>query len=199
MTAAIKEAEPDFVYASYCGAEAADFVRACADARLSKRIPLVGSGFLVDDDALSALDSAAPRIISVRRWVSGLSTPENVAFGAAYREQVGRPADVFAVLGYDTARLILEAANAAGGDVRGERFGDGLARVAFASPRGQLTANSRMQSVSGPLYLCEAGGDRGTLANVVVTEMDPIPELDVREEIVRSSLKTGWLNAYLSV
>jgi hypothetical protein len=39
----------------------------------------------------------------------------------------------------------------------------------------------------------------GRLRNAVTEELARVPESDERMEVMRTSMRTGWLNAYLSV
>jgi branched-chain amino acid transport system substrate-binding protein len=184
LFAMIEETRPDFVYALYCGQPAADFVRAYAESGLTGQIPLAGSGFLVDEALLPAQGQTAHGIKSALPWALALDTPANRDFMTAYQTQTGRTADIFAMLGYDTARLIVEAVNAVEGDT-GQ-----TARFLETLDDARST---------GHLYLREVRQYGPTAHNAVIAELDPFPGFDERIEAERSSLKTGWLNTYLSV
>jgi branched-chain amino acid transport system substrate-binding protein len=200
LLAAIKRVGPDFVFGSYCGAPAVDFVQAYSRSGLVEHFPLVGSGFLVEDDVLSAQGSAALGVKSVFPWAIDLDIPENNAFITAYTKQTGRPPDAFAVLGFDTAQLILKAAEAV---EKGRRWHatlrDALGHVEFASPRGRLKMNAQTHSTASPLYLREVRARSGPPGNAIMVELDPISELEAGYELSQGSPKSGWLNAYLSV
>lgn len=191
----IEQTQPDVVYASYCGQQAIDFVRAYARAGLSRRIPLLGSSFLVNEEVLSEQGAAALGIMSVQAWVPGLQTAENRAFVAAYQSFVGCPANSFAALGYDTAQfidalLVASSERHEGRDVPTSGFSHGV--------RGTIRWDQVSHEMVGPLYLCEVQGDT-IPRNVVREELMRIATSDQRVVALRAGTKTGWLNGYLCV
>jgi len=199
LMAAIRQARPDFVYASYCGQPAVDFVRAYGEAGLARQIPLIGSGFLVDENTLPLQGSAARGIRTVASWADSLNTPENRAFVAAYQAYTRRPANPFAVLGYDTARLIAVSLSAVDGDIRdAASFQKALRGAAFTGPRGSVKMNPATQELRSPLYLREVRGG-SQLRNMIIGELAAAPGLDTAAVAATLGPKTGWLNAYLCV
>jgi branched-chain amino acid transport system substrate-binding protein len=200
LMAQIGAARPNLVYAAYSGQQAVDFVRAYAAARKLKQIPLLGSGFLVDESLLPAQDRAALNVRTALPWAGSLGTLENRLFTRAYQAYTGRPADSFAVLGYDTSQMIVRAVNAVGGDTADfSALVRALGSTAFASPRGSLSMDPATLDITGPLYLREVRRVRGALRNTVVAALDAPPAQDERLAELRDSLKTGWRNAYLCV
>jgi branched-chain amino acid transport system substrate-binding protein len=199
LVAAIVQAQPDFVYGAFCGQTAIDFVAAYAHRGLSRRIPLVGSAFMVDQDLLSKQGTAA---LGIKTAFSSpaADNPENGAFLAAYRYESRLAPGPFALLGYETAQLVTEALNSASADVSQVRdLKATLSTAEITGPRGGIAMNPATQSTSGgPLYLREVQRQDGELRNVVVENLDSTPDKDARVQTLRNSAKTGWLNAYLS-
>lgn len=172
LLAAIRDAGPDFVYASYCGAQAVEFVQAYARSGLAGHIPLIGSAFLVDDrSVLPQLGSAALGIKTSLPWAAPVSGSEDQAVLAAYPQQTGRSADSFAALGYDTAHLITRM----------------MAEGVHEAPR----------ETGGPLFLREVRRHGLALANVVTAHLSSIAERDIQRAVAESSPKSGWLAPYL--
>ena len=101
----IATARPDFVYAAYCGPGAVDWVSAYKAAGLAGAIPLAGSPFLTDEALLPTLGAAALGILTASPAPSG-DQAAALAFADAYQARTGRPADLLALLGYETARLL---------------------------------------------------------------------------------------------
>jgi branched-chain amino acid transport system substrate-binding protein len=198
MLAAIRHAEPDLVYAAYSGPQALDFMRAYADADLAGRVPLVGAGFLFDESLLQQHGQAALHSISGSTWAPELDTPENAAFISSYQAANGQPANPFAVLGYDAARMIADAADATP-RYANDQFLDALRTRQLASPRGDLMMNRQTQSGSTPFYIREVRRHHGLSTNVVVAKIDSIGGLDEAAATIRAGAKSGWLNAYLAV
>ena len=193
----IRLARPQVVFAGYAGPAAAEFVRAYAAAGLHGRIPLLGAGFLADERHLHTLGGAALGIRTALPWAEALDTAANRDFGHAFRASAGRPADAFAVLGYDTAQLIAAAAGADASEPGALRRA--LASAAFGGPRGPVAMDPQALDVSTPLYLREVRASAGALRNAVLGELAAPALLDARFQAVRAATKTGWQNAYLCV
>ena len=98
----IAKARPDFVYASYCGTAAVDWVRAYRQAGLAGAIPLAGGPFLADTTLLAAHGEAALGILAA----SPAAGADQAAFITTYQARTGQPADLLALLGYETGRLL---------------------------------------------------------------------------------------------
>ena len=189
----IERADPDFVYAVYSGPAATQFLSAFNRSPLAGRIPLAGSGFMVEESLLAGQGDAALGVYSCFPWSAALESEENASFAAAYRELTGRPADPFALLGHDTARLVLEIAGA----MRGLRLAEGMvgelvAGCRIASPRGEFHFDAASLRTISPLFIRQVQGSRGAAGNVVIEKLAPsaAPEKPVR-------VQSGWLNPYL--
>jgi len=184
----IVRVRPDFTYGLYCGQAAADFVAAYGRAGLAGKIPLAGSAFMAADDLLPIHGEAALGAISCSPWANDAGNAAYAAFEEVYRARMGRGADLFAALGYDTGRLIAQTTG---------RGADTLAHVAFAGPRGHLTVDTATRQTRAPLYVREARWVGGALRNVTIAELELPTDLDARLKAARSSPLSGWLNTYL--
>lgn len=132
-------------------------------------------------------------------WSASLRTPENNAFTEAYVERTGRAPGPFSVLGYDSARLIVDAANAVEGDTANSgRLLGALASARFMSPRGHFKMDPATHSSASPIYLREVRQNGGTAYNEVVAQLDGVSEWNNPVVAELSGMKTGWLNAYMS-
>jgi len=195
---AIEEAKPDFVYGFYSGNDAVDFVRAYNRSPIGRRIPLLGSAFMVEDDVLSDHGGRAVGIRSGFTWSRDLQTSENTTFTSAYKSWSGRSPGPFAVLGYDSARLIVGGVSAVEGDTsRTVQFLGALANAEFDSPRGRLEMSPHNHGTTSPIYLREVRGS----GNDVVAELKPVGGMeDLGMAMVsESGMRSGWIDAYLSV
>lgn len=187
----IRTTAPDLLFALYSGQQATEFLAAWAESGLAGQIPLAASPFMVDEAALAEQGDAALGIISCLPWAPGLDHAENQAFVTAFLAMTGRRPDGFALLGYDTARLIANALGANGGGL--------TANLRWSSPRGAVKLDGRSQSVVTPLYLREVRRGADGLYNAVIGTIAPADDRDDRLEPLRSGERTGWLNAYLQV
>ncbi|HYO48302.1 MAG TPA: ABC transporter substrate-binding protein, partial [Chloroflexia bacterium] len=200
LMAAIDAAKPDAVYGGYCGQHAVDFVKAYANSRLAGRVPLVGSAFLTDESILSAQGNAALDIHTCFSWPSTLANQENNAFMAAYRQNTGHAPDAFALLGFEAARLVVEAVKAAGGDIGNTaRLRSALSAAKFDGPRGLVGIGAQGESTGGTLHLRKVKWEGRAPQNSLASQLDATPERDAQVDALRASEKTGWLNAYLSM
>ncbi|MFL5806981.1 MAG: ABC transporter substrate-binding protein [Roseiflexaceae bacterium] len=199
LMAQIKAAQPDFVYAISSGREADAFLRAYADSGLAGRIPLAGASFTLAEQAARAPGRSLPDMPMVLPWAHNLGHAENQAFTTNYQSVIGRPADALALLGYDTAQLI-DTAVAAAGDVRDtRRLQQALGQVAFVSPRGAVAIDPRTGSLAGPLYLGVAQQNGAGVRHVALEPISAPSEHDQQIAALRTSTKSGWINAYLCV
>lgn len=129
--------QPDAVACFFAGGGAVKFVKDYAAAGLKGKIPLYGSGFLTEG-VLEAQGDAAEGVMTTLHYADSLDNAQNRAFRSAYRDAYGIAADVYAVQGYDTGLLLLQALEKTGGDLS-----DRAAVIAamegavIDSPRGQ--------------------------------------------------------------
>jgi branched-chain amino acid transport system substrate-binding protein len=112
---------------------------------------------------LVAVGAAAPvGAVTGLHWAETLAGPVNRSFIAAFQRAYGRPADVFAVQGYDTARVIVEALRAAGGRTADRAaFMRAIGQVDFLSPRGRFRFDAGSNNVVDTVYLRQLAGDPG--------------------------------------
>ena len=124
---------------------------------------------MLEEDTLPAQGQAALRAISGFHWAYTLDTPENRAFTQAYRQKFGRDADGYAVQGYDTARVIVEAINKTQGDTSNkDRLLEAIASVKFTSPRGPFEFDPDTRNAVMNVYAREVREVGGKITNVVL-------------------------------
>lgn len=168
----IQNADPPMVFCFYSGGAAVTFVQAYGEFGLTGNIPLVAAGFTVEEDVLPAQGEAALGAHSGLHWALLLDNPENKAFTEAYKERTDKAANVFAMQGYDTARVIAEAINALEGDTSDtDKLIEAIAAVKFKSPRGEFKFDPETHNVINPIYVREVQKVEGELHNVVVEDL----------------------------
>jgi branched-chain amino acid transport system substrate-binding protein len=166
--AQMQKAKPEAIFVFFAGSDAARFVTQAAQYGLLKDARLAGPGFLVEEDVLPAQGSNALGAYSSLHWALTLQTRENIAFTRAYRERWRRDATVYAMQGYDTARVIVEALNATGGDATNKaRLIDALAAVKFVSPRGPISFDPETHNVVQAMYVRQVREVGKAIHNVV--------------------------------
>lgn len=165
--AELADAGADLVYSFYSGGAAVTFVKAYSDFGLAGQLPLTCAGFMVEEDVLPAQGDAATGIQSTLHWSFLLDNPENNTFKSDFQEFAGRDADVFAVQGYDTARVIDEMLKRTEGSTEVEAMVEALDGISFASPRGPFTLDANSQAPENNMYLRTVGEVEGELHNIV--------------------------------
>lgn len=169
----IKAAKPEAIFSFFSGSDAANFIKQFADFGLNKDIKITGAGFLVEQDVLPAQGAAALGAYSALHWALTLDNAENKKFTADYKAKFNSEANVFAVQGYDTARVIVEALNAVKGDTSNkENFLNAIRAVKFNSPRGPFAFDSKTQNVVQYIYYRQVKDTGSGLANVVLGKTD---------------------------
>jgi branched-chain amino acid transport system substrate-binding protein len=194
LLATMAKAQPDVVYAMYSGSAAVEFVAAYAASPLAGRVPLVGAGFLVEGDVLTQHGPAAIGLHTGLPWSSSIGTPANRDFVAAYQQATGHPADSFAALGYDTARLIVEAARAAS---RPADLLEAMQAVTFTGPRGPVGFEAATRAVHAPIYLRAVQREGVALSQVTVATLNAVSTDQDELQAFRSAPQSGWLHPYL--
>ena len=165
--------KPDAVFTFFSGGGAVKFMKDYDAAGLKKSIPLFGAGFLTDG-TLQAAGPAGEGIVTTLHYAESLGNPTNKRFSMAFKKKTNRPADVFAVQGYDTGQLLVHAMKAVRGDVKARK--EILAAMRGAkldSPRGVL-AFSKAQNPIQDIYLRQVkNGDNAVLGIAHKALADP--------------------------
>ncbi|WP_249977623.1 ABC transporter substrate-binding protein [Vreelandella olivaria] len=150
----IASLSPDAVYTFFAGGGGVGFVRDYASAGLNESIPLLGSGFLTEGN-LAALGNAGEGVMTTLHYAETLENEANQAFVAAYESAYGEMPDTYAVQGYDTGMMLVQALSVLGGDTSDqERLIDVLANVQLESPRGPLSFSDSHHPIQN-IYLRE--------------------------------------------
>ncbi len=172
----IQSADPPMVFCFYSGGAAVTFVKAYGEFGLSGNVPLVCAGFTVEEDVLPAQGDAALGASSGLHWALKLDNEENKKFTAAYKERTGKDANVFAVQGYDTGRVIVDMLNAVEGDTNTDKMIEALGGVSFNSPRGPFSLDANSQNPLQHIYVREVQEVDGALHNVVIKDLGPFAD-----------------------
>jgi branched-chain amino acid transport system substrate-binding protein len=130
---------PDAVFVFFAGGGAVKFVKDYDALGLRGKIPLLGSGFLTEG-TLAAQGDAAEGILTTLHYADNLDNPTNQKFRQQYQDAFGKPADIYAVQGYDAGQLIAQAMDKLGGDI-GDRTAliQAMESSTIDSPRGLFT------------------------------------------------------------
>ena len=163
----------DAVGSFFAGGGAIQFVKDYAAAGLKARLPLCGSGFLTEG-TLVAQGPAAEGVRTALHYGDGLDVPKNLTFRRAFQEKSGRPADVYAVQGYDAAQMLAAGLDAVKGDLDADKAMFAAIRAAkIDSPRGAFTLSAGHNPVQN-IYLREAAGGQNKVIGIAAEALaDP--------------------------
>jgi branched-chain amino acid transport system substrate-binding protein len=165
----IRGPRPEAVFCFFAGSDAVNFVKQFDDFGLKKDIKLLGSGFMLEQDTFPAQGNAAIGGISGLHYASTLDNAENKKFTDDYQKRFNKPADVYAVQGFDTARVIVDALNQTQGNTSNK---DALVKViegtSFNSPRGPFNMDPESHAPIQNIYAREVRGQNGQPTNFAV-------------------------------
>jgi branched-chain amino acid transport system substrate-binding protein len=161
----------DVVGSFFAGGGAVQFVKEYAAAGL--KVPLCGSGFLTEG-TLEAQGAAANGIETALHYGDGLDNPKNVAFRKAFKDKVGRDADVYAVQGYDAAQLLAIGLDAVKGNIEDEaNLYKAMRAAKIDSPRGAISM-APSQNVTQNIYLRKVEGGENKVTGIAAENLaDP--------------------------
>ena len=171
----------ELTYAFYSGSSSLSFVNAYDEFGLKNAIPLVGPGFLVSEDGLAAQGRAALGVRNTLHWSPTLSNQANQDFTALYRETTGQRSNLYAVMGWDTARYVEAVLSAAEGDTDNDAvLQENFANMTLeGSPCGSFRMDPDTHNVIRPYYLREVQeteDEDAPVGNVVLRELGEIAD-----------------------
>jgi branched-chain amino acid transport system substrate-binding protein len=153
---AIQTDKIDGIFCFLSGTDAVTFLKKASELGTLKKpgFLVTGGGFFVEQDVLAAIQDAAPEgAITGLHWALTLTHKENQDFITNYNKKFSNP-DVFAVQGFDTARVIVEALNATKGKTDNkDAFMTAISKVAFKSPRGDFKFDPNTNNVVQTIYI----------------------------------------------
>ncbi|MBF0355359.1 MAG: ABC transporter substrate-binding protein [Alphaproteobacteria bacterium] len=165
--------KPDAVFVFFSGDGAVKFIKDYAGAGLKGKIPLYATGFLTDG-VLQAVGKDAEGIRNTLHYADSLDNPVNKKFVKAFEAATKRPADVFAVQGYDTCSLLATGLEAVKGDIKaGATLYSTMRNTIVDSPRGKFTFSASHNPIQD-FYLREVRGGKDVVLGVAVKALaDP--------------------------
>ena len=169
----IASLKPDAVYTFFAGPQAAKFMKDYQAAGLKGKIPLYGAGFLTDG-ILDAAGDAAEGVETTLHYADALDTLRDKAFRLAYAKTYKLQPDVYAMQGYDTGLLLVQAFAKTKGAVDKPALIKAMEGAVIDSPRGQW----RMSKAHNPIqdfYLRKVVGKENKSAGVAIKALDYPP------------------------
>jgi branched-chain amino acid transport system substrate-binding protein len=146
--AAIRAANPDFVFVFEPGGLGIAFVRQYHQAGLHGVIPMIVHAATLDQSIVKVVGEAGQGLRVTSQWNSDFDNPANRSFVAAWKAKYGdRPVTLYAAQGFDTANLIGSALKATGGRLDMDEFRAALRKANFSSVRGAFKFGSNQHPI----------------------------------------------------
>lgn len=190
--------KPDFVMSFYSGRSAISFANAWHGTGPSARLPLLASPLFTHDAWLTQMTAPPAGVRTAWSWDPTAHAEEQEQFCRLAKIGERKSPAVFALLGYETGRMLASAA-VRGGSERAALC-RALSGASFMSPRGQLLVDETTGDVTGSRdYLQELQcGPGGTWSRVTTGTISPPPTFRAAYDALRrADERAGWLNPYL--
>lgn len=191
---------PDFVMSFYSGRSAISFANAWHGAGLSARLPLLASPLFTHDAWLTQMAAPPAGVRTAWSWDPTAHAEEQAQFCRLAKIGERKSPAVFALLGYETGRMLASAAARGGSQRSGESLCAALLGASFTSPRGQLKVDESTGDVTGSRdYLQELQcGPDGSWSRVTTGTLSSPPSFRAAYDAIRhADERSGWLNPYL--
>ena len=169
--ARVKDSGADAVYVFYAGGEAINFIKQAHSFGLSKAMKVTGAGWTTSPLFLPAQKEAAIGFIGSLNYVPSIDTEANKLFINSYKSKYGRIPSEFAVQGYDSGKVIIEALKSLSGDISNkDDLAEAIRTVSIVGPRGPLTIDKNTNNVIQNIYIFEViAGKNGPELKVLDT------------------------------
>src|SRR5919204_5518085 len=162
--------DADAVCAVFVAGQAVRFVKQYADAGLKARLPLIGSGVMMDEHALRSMGDEALGVVSALLWSPTLPNPANQTFMKLAEAKLGRSPAYFHAIMYSSGRWIVEGAKLVNGQIEDkERFVNAIKRASETTedPRGPIKLDDYGNPTEN-VYILKVDRVNGRLVNTVV-------------------------------
>ena len=162
--AQIRASGADSVYFFLPGGMGISFLKQYADSGVD--LPVIGPAFSFDQGILQAVGDAAMGVVNTSQWNKDIDNPTNAAFVESFQAEYGRLPSLYASQGFDTANLLISAAEAADvGDA--DAFRDALRAANFDSTRGDFAFGSNHHPVQ-TIYAREVIKEGDVFTNKII-------------------------------
>lgn len=164
----LRSAGAPAVYAYMTGADAVRFVQQFDQFGLKKDMTLLGTGFMVEQDALPAQGAAALGARTGLHYADTLPSQINRDFVAAYRAKYNESPSCYAEYGFVGAHAIAAALEITKGDADQAKLIAALKQVQFEAPRGPFRFDPDTHNVIQNIYVREVVMDGTAPVNRVL-------------------------------
>lgn len=175
----MRNINPAATFHFYAGTDAVRFVNQYSEYGLKDRIPITGSGFMLDSDTLPAQGHSALGIRNVLHYADTLQNDANKQFVEAYRAAHNEYPSVYAEYGYVAAAVIHAAVEAVDGNTSDKRkLREAMLAVQLNAPRGPFKFNQKTQGPVHNVYIREVAEVDGRMTNKVIHTINDVTDPD---------------------
>ena len=167
----IASIKPDAVFVFFAGGGSVKFVKHYEAMGLKDKIPLIGSGFLTEG-TIEAQGEAAEGLLTTLHYADSLDNPKNKTFRSQYQELYGKPADLYAVQGYDAGQLVIQAVEATSGNTADkDALIKAMESAQIDSPRGQFHFSKAHNPIQN-IYLRKVENGENVVVKTAASSLD---------------------------
>jgi branched-chain amino acid transport system substrate-binding protein len=140
------------------------------------KIKIMGTGEVVDEQAVKSMGDAALGIITAWHYDFNLDSKMNKDFVAAHNAEFKRNPDFFSVGGYDGMHLIYEALKKTAGKTDGEALIAAAKGLSWESPRGPVSIDPETRDIIQTIYIRKVEKVGGELRNVAFDKVEKVKD-----------------------
>lgn len=181
----------------FSGEESDQFLKELVDLKLGRPIKIFGSPFMLGEQNSKSTDlSADIELSGYLPWHSGLDNKENNQFKEQLKQDTGKPANLFSLLGWESGLLLKEYLNL---DIARRNPGallGFLSEKGFSTPRGEMVLDPVTKHLLGPVFESTQNGAEKSLKPALDTDQSLAEwKILVEKSVLEDS--SGWTNTYL--
>jgi branched-chain amino acid transport system substrate-binding protein len=140
------------------------------------KIKIMGTGEVVDEQAVKSMGDAALGIITAWHYDFNLNSPRNKEFVAAHNAEHKRNPDFFSVGGYDGMHVIYEALKKTGGKSDGEALIAAAKGLSWESPRGPVSIDPETRDIIQTIYIRKVEKVGNDIRNVEFDKVEKVKD-----------------------
>jgi branched-chain amino acid transport system substrate-binding protein len=141
-----------------------------------KKIKIMGTGEVTDENAVKSMGDAALGIITAWHYDYNHDSKMNKDFVKAFNDEFKRNPDFFAVGGYDGMHLIYEALKKTGGKTDGDALIAAAKGMKWESPRGPIMIDPETRDVVQTIYIRRVEKKGNNLVNTEFDKVDNVKD-----------------------
>lgn len=192
-----KSDQPDFLYMLYSERDAVDFLSKWSGADVKEQFPVVSSGVMINDEILEKVNAPSGNIHNICSWDLSLPNEQNQSFVNDYQEEFGKPANYFALLGYECTAMMNQAYRSKAWSNKPADRIKALKQIQFSGPRGILNFDNNDLASHADQHVFGLSDDGQRTYIKTIGKMSS----DKRTELIKSSggeiVFNSWHQPYL--